>query len=121
MKKVILPLIGTAAVLTIGAVLFLKNKSLFIKVKKCNFLKMEDVIAFFKNKDIIQKLKSNKDFIAVAIKEYKNNRYHIICTLYDKAKEEVLDINDYSFMFKTKDIDNDLKNAFSDKDMIVLQ
>ncbi|WP_020004353.1 hypothetical protein [Brachyspira innocens] len=121
MKKVIFPIIGTAAALVIGTIFFLKNKNIFLQVKKCNLLKMEDVIAFFKNKDIKQRLEADSNLLAVAIKEYKNGCYRIICTLYDKTKEEIIDTNKYTIVFKAKDIDKDLKNAFLNKEMIILK
>ena len=53
-------------------------------------------------------------------KKIKNNYYKIVFAIYDKNKEKVLDIDNCALMFKAKDIDTDLKNAFGNKDMIVL-
>lgn len=58
--------------------------------------------------------------IICLLKKIKNNYYKIILTIYDKNKEKVLDIYNCALMFKAKDIDTDLKNAFGDKDMIVV-
>ncbi|WP_302273086.1 hypothetical protein [Brachyspira aalborgi] len=54
------------------------------------------------------------------LKKIKNNYYQIVFAIYDKNKEKVLDIDNCALMFKAKDIDIDLKNAFGNKDMIVL-
>ena len=58
--------------------------------------------------------------IICLLKKIKNNYYNILCAIYDKSKEKALDIDNCALMFKAKDIDTDLKNAFGDKDMIVL-
>lgn len=58
--------------------------------------------------------------IICLLKKIKNNYYKIVFVIYDKSKEKVLDIDNCALMFKAKDIDTDLKNAFGDKDMIVL-
>ncbi len=58
--------------------------------------------------------------IICLLKKIKNNYYKIVFRIYDKSKEKVLDIDNCALMFKAKDIDTDLKNAFGNKDMIVL-
>ena len=121
MKELLFGILGFFAVGT-GVIIAFANK--FYKksynVKEVDILKMEDVIRFFKNKEVFDKLSSNKNFISVAIKENKKDYYNILCAIYDKSKEKVLGIDDYALMFKAKDIDTDLKNAFGDKNMIVL-
>ena len=121
MKELLFGILGFFAV-GIGIIIAFVNK--FSKktynTKEVEILKMEDVIIFFKKKEIFDKLKSNDNFLAVAIKENKKDYYQIVCTIYDKSKEEVLNFNNCTLMFKAKDIDNDLKNAFGNKDMIVL-
>ena len=121
MKDLLFGILGFFAV-GICVIVAITNK--FYKksynVKEVDILKMEDVIRFFKQKEVLNKLSSNKNFIAVAIKENKKDYYNILCAIYDKSKEKVLGIDDYALMFKAKDIDTDLKNAFGDKNMIVL-
>lgn len=121
MKELLLGILGFFAV-GIGIIIAITNKfsKKLYNVKEVDILKMEDVIRFFKKKEIFDKLKSNDNFIAVAIKENKKDYYNILCTIYDKNKEKVLDIDNCALMFKAKDIDIDLKNAFGNKDMIVL-
>lgn len=121
MKELLFGILGFFAV-GIGIIIAITNKfsKKLYNVKEFDILKMEDVIIFFKKKEIFDKLKSNDNFIAVAIKENKKDYYNILCTIYDKNKEEILNIDNCALMFKAKDIDIDLKNAFGDKDMIVL-
>ena len=121
MKDLLFGILGFFAV-GIGVIIAITNKfsKKFYNVKEVDILKMEDVIIFFKQKEVLNKLSSNENFIAVAIKENKKDYYNILCAIYDKSKEEVLDIDNCALMFKAKDIDTDLKNAFGDKNMIVL-
>lgn len=121
MKEFLLGVLGFCAVVA-GITIAFANKfsKKLYDTKEVDILKMEDVIIFFKNKEVFDKLKSNNNFLAVAIKENKKDYYQILCAIYDKSKEKVLDIDNCALMFKAKDIDTDLKNAFGDKDMIVL-
>ena len=121
MKDLLFGILGFFAV-GIGVIIAITNKfsKKFYNVKEVDILKMEDVIIFFKQKEVLNKLSSNENFIAVAIKENKKDYCNILCAIYDKSKEEVLDIDNCALMFKAKDIDTDLKNAFGDKNMIFL-
>ena len=123
MKELLLGILGFFAV-GIGVIIAFANKfsKKLYNVKEVEILKMEDVIIFFKKKEIIEKLKSDSNLLAVAIKEQVKDKYNIVLTLYDKSTDEVLNIDNcaYALKFKAKDIDTDLKNAFGDKDMIVL-
>ena len=121
MKEFLLGVLGFCAVVA-GITIAFANKfsKKLYDTKEVDILKMEDVIIFFKKKEILDRLKSNNNFLAVAIKENKKDYYQILCAIYDKSKEKVLDIDNCALMFKAKDIDIDLKNAFGNKDMIVL-
>ena len=126
MKELLFGILGFFVV-GIGIIIVFVNK--FSKktynTKEVEILKLEDVIIFFKKKEIFDKLVSNDNLIAVAIKEknkLKSDKYsyNILLTLYDEKTEDILTIDNCTLMFKAKDIDNDLKNAFGNKDMIVL-
>lgn len=122
MKELLIGILGFLIVV-IGIITAFVNKlskKELYTVKEVEILKMEDVIIFFKKKEILDKLKSDNNLVAVAIKEKKEDKYNIVLTLFDKVKEEVLADSDYGLKFKAKDIDKDLKNAFGDKDMIIL-
>lgn len=90
MKELLFGISGFFAV-GIGIIIAITNKfsKKLYNVKEVDILKMEDVIIFFKKKEIFDKLKSNDNFIAVAIKENKKDYYNILCTIYDKNKEEI--------------------------------
>lgn len=121
MKEFLLGVLGFCAVVA-GITIAFANKfsKKLYDTKEVDILKMEDVIIFFKKKEILDKLKSNNNFLAVAIKENKKDYYKITLTLYDEKTEDILNIDNCILAFKAKDIDTDLKNAFGDKDMIVL-
>lgn len=120
MKDLLFGILGFAVVIGIIVAITNKFSKKLYNIKEVEILKMEDVIIFLKKKEIFDKLKSDNNLIAVAVKENKKDYYQIICTIYDKSKEEILNIDNCTLMFKAKDIDNDLKNAFGDKDMIVM-
>ena len=125
MKELLLGILGFFAV-GIGVIIAFANKfsKKLYDTKEVDILKMEDVIRFFKNKEVFDKLVSDNNLMAVAIKETikenKKDYYKIILTLYDEKTEDILNIDNCILAFKAKDIDTDLKNAFGDKDMIVL-
>ena len=125
MKELLLGILGFFAV-GIGIIIAITNKfsKKLYNVKEVDILKMEDVIIFFKKKEVFDKLVSDNNLMAVAIKETikenKKDYYKISLTLYDEKTEDILNIDNCILAFKAKDIDTDLKNAFGDKDMIVL-
>lgn len=125
MKELLFVILGFFVVV-IGIIIAFANKfsKKLYDTKEIDILKMEDVIRFFKKKEVFDKLVSDKNIMAVAIKETikedKKDYYKIILTLYDEKTEDILNIDNCTLAFKAKDIDIDLKNAFGDKDMIVL-
>lgn len=123
MKELISIIVGICVVGVAAFLFFFKRNATknYPNIKELELLKMEDVIVFFRKKEVLEKLKSNENIIAVAIRENKKDYYEILCTLYDQQKKEILNIDECSLIFKTKNIDKDLKNAFGDKDMIILQ
>lgn len=102
-------------------IVYRKRLNKGINVVEVDLLTMEEIIKSFKRKEVMEILHNNDDFIAVVIKEYKEDHYDIVCTLYDRTEEAVVEDFKFPLMFKAKDINEDLKNAFSDKDMIVLK
>ena len=125
MKELLLGVLGFFAV-GIGIIIAFANKfsKKLYDTKEVDILKMEDVIIFFKKKEVFDKLVSDNNLMAVAIKETikenKKDYYKITLTLYDEKTEDILNIDNCILAFKAKNIDIDLKNAFGNKDMIVL-
>ena len=80
---------------------------------------MEDVIRFFKQKEVSEKIEKNQNLQTAVLKEKtKENQIHIVCCLYDQTKETILDQPLLNVL--TEKIDEDLSEQFDDKDMIVL-
>lgn len=122
----LITIIASVAVLCgFGIFLFLRKKNILdvfslSKCKEVECLSMSDVIKFFKDSDRLSKLRENKNFVAVAMKEKQSDgSFKVVCCIYDKEKEVVVDIENAS-CYHTKNIDKDLQEAFGDKSMIVL-
>lgn len=111
--------------IVVGVYLIFKErgeKDIFsvIKCEKVDTLAMSNVIKFFKQSDILEKLKENKDFIAVAMKQNETDgSFKIACCIFDKAKSNILDM-EHVKCFHAKMLDRDLQEAFGDKEMIIL-
>lgn len=82
---------------------------------------MELLISFFKKSDVLEKLKSDKKLIAVAIKEKSGDNFNIVCCLFDTEKNEVASGENSRVVYTSKELSEDVKEQFGDKDMLVLQ
>lgn len=83
-------------------------------VKKVAFLSFEEVLRFFKQDAVAQKLSENNDMLAVVLK--KETR--IILCLYDKEKNTT----DNNFIqYEPEKLDAALQELFGDKNMIILK
>lgn len=81
---------------------------------------MDMVKEFFKNPQILQQLKENEDYLAVAIKqEGKNNKFAIILCIYDSKKEVVVPQARKALV--SDKMDKILEDAFGNKSMLILQ
>ena len=88
-----------------------------IALKVVNFFK--NIVNYFKSKESI--LKNNPDVIAVSIKENLRNRnYNKVNCLYDKEEDNILGYN-YAQGIEAEELDAKTRNAFGNKDMIILQ
>lgn len=116
-------IIGSVAfvviVLVLVGIIIKKRRWLGIDVKKVEELKLADLIAFFKNPEILEKLRSSPEFIPVAIKENKKDKYLVVACLFDHEKNVVVEFN-RACEWKAKKLSADLEEAFADKDMITL-
>lgn len=100
---------------------FFKKDDYFKNAIEKDILKMEDLIIFFKSENVMEKLKSNANILAVSLKSKNKDYYQLVCTLYDNEKKEIIDSENYTLVFKSKKLDDNLINAFDDKDMIILK
>ncbi len=82
-------------------------------------LKFEDVIAHFKREEVLAFLKAHKDTEAVAIKELSGDGIlQIVLCAFNKEDSTI--VPSCCKVFRAKALDEDLLNAFGDKDMFVL-
>ena len=97
----------------------LKNISHDIVTEKKDTLSLADIVAFFKKPEILEKIRLSKNYIAVAIKEQKNNNsISIILCIFDKDSSSVkMPLK----RIETSKLSDDLISIFGDKDMIVLK
>lgn len=118
--KVFIIILVVIAIAVALIYLLAKNKSSY-KIVEVECIKMEDLVAFFKEPSRSEALKKNANTIGVAIKEkIGNDTFKIICTLFDKEKNEVVDIENCTIGYKSKKLDDVLAESFGDKKMIVL-
>lgn len=92
-------------------------KKIFLKV--INFV--NNILNFFKNPKIFNKLVNNNNLMALSIKEKLNaGNFRVVNCLYDKVKEEVVDVETNSIGINAEELDEETKQHFGNKDIIVL-
>lgn len=91
-----------------------------ISLKVVNFIK--NIADFFNDPERLRKLQEKKDLIAVSIKEkLDNGDYHIVNCLYNKVLEDVVEVETDAIGIEAESLDEETKQKFGDKDMIVLE
>ncbi|WP_307970741.1 hypothetical protein [uncultured Brachyspira sp.] len=94
-----------------------KIKKFFVKV--LNFV--NNIVSFFRNPERLNKLKEDRDLIAVSIKDkLENGQFRVVNCLYDKVLEEVVEVETDAIGIEAEKLDNDARQKFGNKDMIVL-
>ena len=89
-------------------------KKIYLKV--INFFK--NIVSWFKNKERLKKLEEDKNKTAVIIKEkMKNGEYNVVNCLFDKETNTLDDAE----IIQTENLDQETKNKFGHKDMIILK
>lgn len=92
-------------------------KKIFLKI--VNFV--TNIVSFFKDPQRLKKLQEDKNRIAISIKENLNNgQYKMLNVLYDKTTEEIVDMETDALGINAESLDEETKQHFGDKDMIVL-
>ena len=92
-------------------------KKIFLKI--VNFV--TNIVSFFKDPQRLKKLQEDKNRIAISIKENLNNgQYNMLNVLYDKTTEEIVDMETDALGIDAESLDEETKQHFGDKDMIVL-
>ena len=90
-----------------------------IVVKIINFV--NNIINFFRNPQILNKLKEDRDLIAISIKEnLDNGQFNVVNCLYDKVLEDIVEVETDAIGIEAEKLDKETKQRFGNKDMIVL-
>ncbi|WP_104706940.1 hypothetical protein [Helicobacter bizzozeronii] len=107
-------------VVLVGVFLFVLRKKAPIAIEQ-DTLSMKEVIAFFKEGEVMQSLKASNNMVAVAIQEKQSDgRLKIMLTPYDKQQNTIAP-NVPMKIYLVKRLDADLAKNFGDKDMLILQ
>ena len=81
----------------------------------------KNIVSFFKDPQRLKKLQEDKNRIAISIKEnLENGQYNLVNCLYDKTTEEIVDMETDALGIEAESLDEETKQHFGDKDMIVL-
>ena len=121
--KIVLIVIGVAIFLAIAVAVIRRLKAAAveqaIETRDVDILTFRDVISFFKQPDVLERLKSSPDLIAVAIKEAQENAgAKVILCAFNKRDDKV----EFPFVqYKANSLDMELISVFGGKDMIVLK
>lgn len=83
---------------------------------------LSNVVAFFKDPNMLGRLKSNQNSIAVSIKEkLENGDYQVVNCLFDQQTCELIDPDVAAQVVTASDIDAEMAEKFGDKSMLVLK
>ncbi|TXJ15681.1 hypothetical protein EPJ64_05570 [Brachyspira aalborgi] len=92
-------------------------KKIFLKI--VNFV--TNIVSFFKDPQRLKKLQEDKNRIAISIKEnLDNGKFNVVNCLYDKTTEEIVDMETDALGIDAESLDEETKQHFGDKDIIVL-
>lgn len=89
-------------------------------VKIISFVR--NIVAFFKDRRRLERLRREKQLLAVAVKEnLQNGNVNVINCLFDEDTCEVVDMEEDAQIMKAEDMDQQTRTNFGDKDMLVLK
>ena len=81
----------------------------------------KNIVSFFNDPQRLKKLQEDKNIIAISIKEnLDNGQFNIVNCLYDKATGKMVDMETDAQGIEAESLDEETKQRFGDKDMIVL-
>ena len=79
----------------------------------------KNIVSFFRNPERLNKLKEDRDLIAVSIKEnLENGQYKVVNCLYDKVLDDIVETD--AVGIGAEKLDKETKQKFGNKDMIIL-
>ena len=102
----------------IVVMVFLHRRRSSLPVVRKDLLTLTDVVSFFKQPLMVEKLKKDTDLTAVAIRELVDGGSKIVLCLFDRDKN-IVDSH-CAQMYMVAKIDDDLARMFGEKDMIVM-
>lgn len=120
-------IVGVVAIGLIGSLKRLKSKKNPIQIlkseaKSVNEIKFQDIVAFFKAPEIWSILKANKNILPVALKEKEaDGTVFVMGCLFDEEKDDVVSLEKFHLVYKSKSMDAELIEKFGDEDMLVLR
>lgn len=83
---------------------------------------VRNVVEFFKQPSRLDKLKENKNSIAISIKEkLDSGDYQIVNCLFDQQESELIDPDTDAEIISASEIDAEMAERFGDKSMLVLK
>lgn len=120
--------LGVIAIFVGGYYLFKKlfKQKEILPESQVDVLKAADVITWFKKEENLKLFEENPDFLPVAMKnkavkdagiDISEEKNSCIVAIFDKEKKSIVT----GQIFVYKEMDDDLKKMFGDKDMIVLK
>ena len=93
-------------------------KKIFVAVVRF----VQNIVSFFRDPSRLRKLQEDQNRIAVSIKEkLDNGDYQVVNCLYDKADERLVSPETDCEAVTSQQLDKTTKDAFGDKDMLVVQ
>ncbi len=115
-------MIGTLVIggILLGALLLaVWDKIPKIWQKICSFVK--NIVSFFKNKERLEQLKQDRALKAIVIKEkLESGEYRTVNCLFNSETNAIVNPENDALAITSPKIDEELEQAFGDKDMIVL-
>lgn len=113
-----------ASVIVAVAGLPLAIISLFSSAKETyqiDTLNLQDIIAYFKEPKRLSLLQSNANYKCIVLKDTgQNTKYAVLCCIFDSEKNTIANNGDMQ-IFESDFLQEELQNAFADKNMIILQ
>lgn len=129
---VVWTVIGAVVIGVVGSLIYFRSKKSLIEkldlnifaanAKNVDLLKLQDVVAFFKESKRFAMLNANKNILPVVLREKNaDGTYIVIAGLFDEKKDDMVDIENSCVSYKVKSMDSELTGHFGDKDLIILR
>lgn len=84
---------------------------------KVSSVGLEDIICYFKSENRLNLLKTNSDLLPIVFKEQEEEDYSVLSCIFNKQNGDIKN----AYLWHADQLEDDLKKAFGDKNMIILQ